>query len=66
MFCSILIFRSSILRLTDDRTERTGKEAAVPRLKSVTSQSDGTKGSRQHSVTVVGGYHGTACNANVW
>ena len=35
MFCSILIFISSVLRLTDDKTERTEKEAAVPRLKTV-------------------------------
>jgi len=36
MFCSILIFISSVLRLTDDRRERNGKEAAaVPRLKTV-------------------------------
>jgi len=64
MFCSILIFISSVLRMTDDRTERTGKEAAVPRLKTVSPHGlTAPKGSRQNSVTVVGGYHATTSNA---
>jgi hypothetical protein len=39
MFCSSLIFRSSVLGLTDDRKERTGKEAAMPLLKTVSQHS---------------------------
>jgi hypothetical protein len=50
MFYSILIFISSILGMTADR-KGSGCASAAD---SVTAQSDGTEGSRQHSVTVVG------------